>query len=227
MAHNRTMPNTRVAEAYRRLRHMILDNEMAPGFQGFEAEIADRLGMSRTPVREALVRLENEGLLQIRPRRGVFLAPLNADDMREIYQVLASLEVTAAELWANGNWPAREADLDLLDGATMDMDNALSRDDLESWARADDAFHTLLLEKCGNQRLYELAATLMDQSRRARKVTLRLRPKPTKSTDDHRALVQAIRDSDAVKAAALHRDHRLQGMDVLVNILRDYSIPGL
>ena len=87
---------TRVSDAYDRLKAEILLGRMPPGFQAPEPEIALRLGMSRTPVREALIRLEAEGLVQLIPRRGARVLPVRAEDMREIYAILTALEPEAA-----------------------------------------------------------------------------------------------------------------------------------
>ena len=75
---------SRVANAYDAIKEAILSNVFAPGHQGSEQEIALRLGMSRTPVHEALIRLQEEGLVRVLPKRGVIVCPLTPDDMREI-----------------------------------------------------------------------------------------------------------------------------------------------
>ena len=89
-----------VVAAYDLIKERILKNEYEPGFQALEPEIAQELGMSRTPVREALIRLSNEGLVEVIPRRGFRVVPLSPADMREIYQVLTALESMAAEVLA-------------------------------------------------------------------------------------------------------------------------------
>ncbi len=86
----------RTASAYQALRGIILSNEWSPGFQATEQEIADRLAMSRTPVREAMMRLQAEGLVAVVPRHGLYVLPVSSKDMQEIYEILTSLEATAA-----------------------------------------------------------------------------------------------------------------------------------
>src|SRR4051812_8794246 len=76
---------------YQRLKQRILDNEYAPGTQVLEQDLASGLGLSRTPVREALIRLQQEGLVEVVPRHGMRVLPLSPRDMREIYTVLTSL----------------------------------------------------------------------------------------------------------------------------------------
>src|ERR1044071_2040484 len=85
-----------VDDAYRALKDAIRENTFPPGYQGSEQEIATRLGMSRTPVHEAVIRLQEEGLVRVLPRRGVVVCAISAEDMREIYGVIIALEAAAA-----------------------------------------------------------------------------------------------------------------------------------
>ena len=88
------LPQTQ--RAYREIRRRILDNDMPPNAQYLEQELADALGMSRTPVREALIRLSDERLVEVRPRHGARVLPVSVDDMREIYELMTELEALAA-----------------------------------------------------------------------------------------------------------------------------------
>ena len=89
-----------VDDAYLAIRRRILDNVYPPGHQALEGDLAGELGISRTPVREALIRLANEGLVEVVPRHGMRVLPVSPTDMREIYVVLTALESAAAELLA-------------------------------------------------------------------------------------------------------------------------------
>ena len=197
--------------AYRVIRRRILDNEWAPGHQVLEQALALELGMSRTPVREACLRLANEGLVEVVPRHGMRVLPVSPSDMREIYQILTSLKSMAAELAP-------------LEKASRDMAKALKRDDLDAWAEADERFHRHLMQMCGNARLAAIVFNYWDRSHRARMVTLRLRPRPVNSTREHLALVDAIRRGDAVSARELHRAHRERGSRELTGILQHHRI---
>ena len=137
---NDAKPQSLVADAYRSLKDAIRDNVFAPGFQGSEQEIALRLGMSRTPVHEALIRLQEEGLVRVLPKRGVMVCALSPDDMREVYDVIIALEGVAAELLAGMPETARKPALAALEAINTEMKSALQRDDLVVWAGADDRF---------------------------------------------------------------------------------------
>lgn len=211
--------------AYRALKARILDSEFAPGAFVLEKDAADRLGLSRTPVREALVRLEQEGLLEIVPRHGARISALSPADMREIYEVLTSLEPTAAELLARRK-PAPDEIADLIQACAA-MECALGASDLKAWARGDEAFHRSLAEHCGNRRLSDLIMTVWDQSHRARMFTLSLRPPPVRSTQEHRAILDAILAGHADTARELYRAHRQRGGAELMSIIERHGFSRL
>lgn len=211
--------------AYRAIREQILDNRWAPGYRALEQELALAFGMSRTPVREALIRLEKEGLVEVVSRHGMRVLPVSADDMRDIYQVLTALESTAAELVVLRRPDAKQ--LKPLIDASRDMAKALKADDLEAWAAADERFHRDLIELCGNRLLIESVQNCWDRAHRARMVTLRMRPKPVHSTREHLQLVEHIRSGDARGAFACHRAHRERGSRELLAILERYRLQQL
>ncbi|MDX1506732.1 MAG: GntR family transcriptional regulator [Woeseiaceae bacterium] len=214
-----------VERAYDEVKKKILDNEYYPGFQALEQEIAADLGVSRTPVREALIRLQHEGLVELIPRRGMRVVPIVASDMKEIYDVLTSLESMAAELLARQH--PDSATLEPMKQATADMEVALQHEDLDAWARADERYHRCLIDLCGNRRLANMANTVRDQGHRARMVTLRLRDKPVASIDEHRQVLDAIERGDWQTARDVHYQHRKRASDELTNILEKYKLPQL
>lgn len=211
--------------AYRELKRRILENELSVGEQYLEQEIAELLSMSRTPIREALVRLANEGLVEIRPRHGMRVRAISLEDVREIYEILTALESAAAALAARGG--LSEEDVASLRTAVADMDEALASDDRVAWAAADERFHRLLVELSRNERLKVLVATFMDQSHRLRMTTLRLRPKPTTSNEDHRAVIEAIVRGDADAARRIHRQHRQRSGKMLIGLLESHGLTRL
>ncbi len=211
--------------AYQELKRRILDNEMPAGFQALEQELAELLGMSRTPVREALIRLAKEGIVEVRPRHGMRILPISVADMREIYEILTGLESTAAEIVAERGLD--HDSLGTLRRAVEDMDSALADDDLRAWAEADERFHNLLVEFSGNERLRAWVNTCRDQAHRARMATLRLRPKPVDSNKDHAAVVDAIERQDGEAARRLHHQHRRRAGAMLVELLELHGITQL
>ena len=220
-----TRPLSNTQRAVQELRSLIFAGELAPGSDHLESELAERLNMSRTPVREAALTLESQGLLELRPRKGVRILPVSPEDMREIYDVLTELESLAAERAAQAGHDA--AALADLAAAIADMDAAIARDDREAWAEADGRFHDELVRLGGNSRVRGIVAMMRDQVRRARAVTLFMRPVPTRSNDDHRGVYEAIRTGDAPRARALHRAHRQEAGEMLIGLLERHRLNRL
>ncbi len=213
--------------AYASIKARILDSVYAPGSQVLEQEIADALNLSRTPVREALVRLQHEGLLTIIPRHGVRISVLSPSDMREIYEVLLSLEPTAVELLARRR-PSEEEIAPLIE-ASAAMESALAgpNPDLARWAAADEQYHLGLARLCGNGRLAAMIMAVWDQAHRARMFTLRMREPPHRSTQEHRAVVEAILAGDVPTARSLYEAHRRRGGEELMAIIERHGLQRL
>jgi len=212
---------------YAALRRKVIDSELAPGSQILEQELAIRLGVSRTPLREALVRLENEGLLEIIPRHGVRIIPMSVADMKEIYQVLVSLESAAAAALASQ--PPSKAALDALEAFYDRMDAHLKAGDVTAWALEDERFHLEIVKLAGNRRLREIVSNCWDQAHRARMFTLRMQthPQPLQSMKGHRQIISALRKHDAVKAESLLRSHRERGLARQIEIIERYRFTQL
>lgn len=182
------------------------------------------LGVSRTPVREALVRLQNDGLVEIVPRHGVRIVPVAVSDMRELYDVLISLEPRAAELLAARG--ASPDELDLLEASCKSMTDALALGEMEEWALADEEFHLGIVRLSGNRRLAEIVLNCWDQVHRARTFTLRLRrhPSPSKSIEEHYEIIEAIRRGDAKAASERYRLHRERGLKEQIDVMMAFRI---
>ena len=213
--------------AYSGLKQRILDNHYPPGAQILESEVVEDLKVSRTPVREAFVRLQQEGLLEIVPRHGVRISALSPNDMREIYDILMSLEPTAVELLA-ARRPTKTELASLVEACDA-MEKSLSgkTPDLNAWADADEQFHMNLAELCGNKRLAAMIMTVWDQAHRARMFTLRLRPPPVQSTAEHRSVVDAVLAGDGERARELYFAHRKRGGKELLAIIERHGIQRL
>lgn len=217
-----TKQGSQSQRAVQDLRELIFTGELAAGTDHLESELADRLGVSRTPVREATLMLEAQGLLEVRPRKGVRILSLSADDMYEIYEVLTELESLASFRAAEAGYS--ETELAALAGTLDDMETAVANEDRESWARADAAFHDELVRLGGNSRIAMIVGNFNDQVRRARTLTLHMRPMPKKSNEDHRALYEAILRGDKEDARRIHWNHRTEARKMLIEILERHGL---
>jgi DNA-binding GntR family transcriptional regulator len=214
-----------VDAAHQNIRRRILDNVWAPGYQAMEQEIALQLGMSRTPVREALIRLSQEGLVAVVPRRGMRVLPMSPTDMREIYEILTALEGMAAELLAVRK--PSDAELEPLVTATNAMEAALQKNDLNAWAAADELFHERLVTMAGNKLLLDTVMSYWDRAHRARMFTLRLRQPPVNSTKEHMAMVERLQQGDAAGASLVNRQHRQRACTELLSIFERFQLQQL
>lgn len=221
-----TAPKSTASETvYEVIRQRIMTNRLPGGSHLLEEAVATELEVSRTPVREALSRLESDGLIQSIKRHGYLVTPITIPDINEIYQVLSPLEIVAAELLATKD--DNEDIVAELQKYVDEMALALEKDDLDQWAAADEMFHMRLVESCGNGRLAKAAKLLFAQSHRVRLFTLRLREKPVNSVKNHGALVDAIRQHRPDLAREIHAAHRVGWVDKMSDLLASLNIHQL
>jgi DNA-binding GntR family transcriptional regulator len=216
-----------VDAAHQAIKEAIRENVFPPGYQAAEADIARQLGMSRTPIHEAMTRLQEEGLVRILPRRGILVCALMPEDIQEIYEVIIALEGAAAERISLSSEAIRTSLLQTLEAATDAMDAALKHDDLLSWARADQQFHDAMVSQCGNRRLTRMVGTVTDQSHRTRTLTLQLRPTPARSAGEHRAIIAAIRSGNGPAANQAARAHRQNARDQILPLIARLNLRNL
>ena len=206
---------TLVDRVYYEVQNKILYGVWGTGHQVLEQELAEELGVSRTPVREALIRLQRDGLVKVVPRHGMRVLPISLTDIQEIHQILTSLEGLAVELAANRQLTPSE--IKILEHATEKMDEAHERSDIKAWAQADEDFHYGLVELSGNRILIEVVRNFWSRSKRARLTMLSLRKSTAESTQEHSCLVEAIRTGESKKAREILENHRKRG---IVNIAK-------
>lgn len=204
--------NTRVDDAYLRLKSQIVKSKLAPGFQCPEPEIAQLMGMSRTPVREALIRLESDGLIELVPRRGVRVLGISMHDLVEIYELLAVLEAQAMSGLARQK--LAPADLEKFEEPIRKMGEAFEGNDIERGVREEDNFRRLLLDLTENERLAKIVACLYDQVFRANIVLLKYQDGPVVTAQDYRDLVAAILSGNASRAHEIAYSCRKTAQDV-------------
>ncbi|MCL4152615.1 UNVERIFIED_CONTAM: hypothetical protein GTU68_033500 [Idotea baltica] len=203
--------------AAQKIRQLIFSGELVPDSNHLESELANRLGMSRTPVREAALVLQAQGLLEIQPRKGIKIKGTSVQDMADIYAVLTELECLCARTAARAELPNKA--LRPMRDTIRTMDTALVEQNREAWALANEKFHLELVHLGENKHIKEIVSNVNDQVRRARSITLNMRPLPTKSNKDHRKLCQAILQGDAKLADEIHRNYLETVGDMLVEIL--------
>ena len=198
------------------LRQAIITGEFAPGERLMEIALANRLGVSRTPVREAIRKLELEGLVVMIPRKGAEVAKITEKDLRDVLEVRSSLEELAAELAAERmNDEVKEK----LEKALKEFEEAIESDDNAAIADSDVDFHDVIFEATGSARLIQIINNLREQMDRYRLEYVKDTEYHTVLLNEHRELAKAMvegRKEDARKIMKRHIDN--QEMTVIRNI---------
>lgn len=201
--------------AYEHIRRNILDSTVSVGTALSEYQLAKEIGVSRTPVREALKRLEHEGLVRTVARRGTFVADLSVRDIVEIYQVRIQLEAFAARVAAERIEPSEVDDLlEELDRA----ENLVPRGRLEAAREHDRHLHRQIIESTSNVRLARILMTLDDQVHRIRERAMGHAARVPATLIEHRAVLQAIKTRDGAAAEKAMRDHLQAARDNAVQM---------
>ena len=209
---------TALAErAYRQIKQLVLDNRVHGGEYLLEEDLARTVGVSRTPVREALVQLQNESLIAIVPRRGIRIVPLTVEDIREVHDIMQWLESQAA--YALASRADRAPYVKALRCHVSEMRRALGKGDLDAWAAANDRFHMGLVVSAGNNRLARICENLLEQSHRVRMFTLRLRKPPLRTTVAHTSMLKAIEEGDGERAVAIQVANKKAWLAELMEIV--------
>ncbi|WP_096084944.1 GntR family transcriptional regulator [Agaribacterium haliotis] len=188
---------SRVEYAYRKIKANITNNTFPSGYQILEPELAEQLGVSRTPVREALIRLEADNLIQLIPRRGMRVTPLNFKDIAELNELIGSLVLTAIRSVCA---PARNANFDYMVQYLADMHDAAERNDNQAWVEAEDKYVIALMALTGNFRLKALAANFLEQMRRAKFVVQDYMLEKSSYYVLHAELLQALKTKNVANA---------------------------
>jgi len=199
------------------LRRAIITGELRPGDQVLQDALAERFGVSRVPLREALKILEGEGQVTYRPHRGYFVAQLDVDDLREVYRIRDLLESDAVRTAVP---LLNDDDIRRLADAAYDVDRADRMGDLVSMTTANRRFHFTLIEAAGMPRLARLARILWDATDAYRSVYYADTRHRLLVHQEHHAVVAAVRVKDAEEAVRLLRAHREHAVAAVSKVLR-------
>jgi DNA-binding GntR family transcriptional regulator len=212
-----------VDEAAQRLREAILSGRLAAGARLRQTDLADRLGISRTPIREALVRLREEGLIELRPRGGVRVAPLDPAEAVELYVLREVLDGLAARLAAARR---ERAALARLERALGRMGACVERGDPTHWFRSHVAFHEEIIRAAANRHLGRLAAVVHLSIRQFHPMLLKIPRRLAEADREHRQIFEAIAARDAEGAERAARAHIAAARALVVELAADRRTDG-
>lgn len=187
---------------YRRVRNAILDAELAPGETMSQVALAEELGVSRTPLREALRMLQGEGLIEARANRRVRVAPMSADDLEQLAALRVTLEAQALRLSVPRMTPEHLA---RLEGAIAEMAHYAEQRDMRRWLVPHAEYHRGLTDLAG-ERFASLLAQLFDHAERYRRLHIGHGPSAW-ATADHREILDAVKAGDGPLAASMLAQH--------------------
>lgn len=187
-----------------RLRDMIVQGELAPETKLNERVLAEQLGISRTPLREAFKYLASEGLVELLPNRGAAVAPLKPEKVKEIFVVLGALEALAGELVCRN---ASDADIAEIRALHYQMVAHYARGELAQYFRCNQQIHMRIVECAGNATLAQVYRGLNAHAKRARYMANLSHERWDKAVKEHEEIIEALGRRDSARLQTMLRDH--------------------
>ena len=186
------------------LRQAILKGELEPGERLMEIQLAERLGVSRTPIREAIRKLELEGLVLMIPRKGAEVAEISEKSLREVLEVRRSLEELAIELACQRITPE---ELTALEEAENRFARAVEDGEVMAIAESDENYHELIYQATANDRLVQILNNLREQMYRYRLEYIKDEDRRQILVVEHEHILRAVRRRDIADAKSAVREH--------------------
>lgn len=212
-------------ESYRPLRELVLDairsaimsGILQPRERLMEIQLAEELGVSRTPIREALRKLELEGFIVMVPRKGAYVSDLSFKDIADVFEIRAALEGLAAGLAAER---ITEDELERLERLLVEKQEAITQDDIDKLVEVDTKFHELMYQASRNVRLSTIISNLREQIQRFRLASLSYPGRNKLSLEEHKNIVEAIQARDCQLARQLAQEHIENAENVLIECIK-------
>lgn len=206
--------------AHQSIKNDILNLIYPPGTQLNIETLAGQLNISRTPVREALLRLQADGLIQSIPHVGFFVTEVSEQDLNELFELRILLECHAA---ANAAPQLTKEDIDEVDRLAAQARTAVDQGDMATFLGADTRLHTLLMERAGNRRLIAMMETLRDLTYRERTLSIRSPENVHETLIEHQRLAEALRQHDGKLACQRMGEHLDAVRDRVLGVVHSKS----
>jgi DNA-binding GntR family transcriptional regulator len=223
MENNRLLPVN--LDSYKPLRELVLDavreaiinGTLKPRERLMEIQLAEELGVSRTPVREALRKLELEGFIVMVPRKGAYVADISFKDIADVFEIRAALEGLAAALAAER---ITNEELEAMERVLAEKAEAIAKNDLDRLVETDTKFHEAIYEASRNQRLWTIISNLREQIQRFRTTSLSNPGRSKQSLDEHRNIVEAIQARDIQLSRKVAQEHIENAEHTLIEAIK-------
>src|SRR3989304_1919350 len=197
------------------IRNAIVNGQLASGTRVAEPDLADKFGISRTPIREAFRQLESEGCITVIPRRGAIVASRSPKDVADFYDLKAVLEGYAARTAAKKLTPK---DIDKMESVNRQMEAAAGKKDVRKVLALHNEFHDIFVKSCGNEKLHSIVQNLVMQFQRFRLI-LMMPGRVEGVIEQHREIIDAFRKQDSALAESPARKNALYGKKILLREL--------
>lgn len=198
------------------LRQAIIKGDLKPGERLLEIQLADKLGVSRTPVREAIRKLELEGLVTMVPRRGTTVLGITKKHLKDVLEIRSALEELALELACRRITPEQYEELVRLEALLeekQDSDNAFELSDI------DEKFHEQIYQATNNPRLVQLLANLREQMYRFRLEYMKAKDKRPRLIQEHQQIIKALKNKDSKAGRKAIYDHIVNQANAILSTL--------
>lgn len=215
------MKTARTTVAYEIIKNAINSGEITPGAQLVEASLCEKLDMSRTPIREALNKLEAEGYVEYSAGRGFVATVYTVDKIRMIYEKIEAIEGMLAYLVAEDR---DNIDISLIEKALIDMEKALEEKNWTVWSEADSRYHRVLYSFCRNEYIVKDLEFLARPSKHVRDIITTIYLDKAESTKAHRAMYEAIKRGDCACARQEAQNHFRWVREQTIACMRQFNI---
>lgn len=217
-------------DSYKPLRELVLEaireaivaGTLKPRERLMEIQLAEELGVSRTPIREALRKLELEGFIVMVPRKGAYVADISIKDIADVFEIRAALEGLAAALAAER---ITEEELEYMERCLVEKADAIKTGNMEKLIDADTKFHEAIYQSSRNERLYAIISNLREQIQRLRSTSLAVPGRMKESLDEHRVIVEAIQSRDSQLARQAAQEHIENAENIIMESIKKEGLP--
>jgi DNA-binding GntR family transcriptional regulator len=205
------------------IREAIINGTLKPRERLMEIQMAEELGVSRTPIREALRKLELEGFIVMVPRKGAYVADVSLKDVADVFEIRAALEALAAGLAAER---ITDEEMEEMERLLVEKGEAINNCDMERLVEVDTKFHEAIYQASRNQRLFTIINNLREQIQRFRATSLSFPGRMKQSLEEHRKIVEAIQSRSVNRARQVAQEHIENAENSMLESLKNSGLPA-